>query len=69
MLVLLVDLVNFLCLVSYILSHLCSLLQARENELAKQKAGKVRPVAKSVVVIDVKPWEDTTGARADAFFH
>jgi len=34
--------------------------RADENEKKKKEAGKKRETAKSAVVIDVKPWDDTT---------
>jgi len=37
--------------------------RADESEAKKKAAGKVREAAKSAVVIDVKPWDDTTDLK------
>ncbi|KAF2667887.1 elongation factor 1-beta [Microthyrium microscopicum] len=42
-------------------------VKLREERLAeynKKKAGKVKPAAKSVVTMDVKPWDDETDMKA-----
>ncbi|KAF2401077.1 hypothetical protein EJ06DRAFT_529245 [Trichodelitschia bisporula] len=42
-------------------------VRIREERLAeynKKKAGKVKPAAKSVVTLDVKPWDDETDMKA-----
>jgi len=36
---------------------------AKEAEDKKKASGKERPIAKSLIVIDVKPWEDTTDLK------
>lgn len=37
--------------------------RAQELEEKKKAAGKVRPAAKSAIVLDVKPWDDTTDLK------
>ena len=38
--------------------------RADENEAKKAAAGKKRETARSAIVIDVKPWDDTTDLQA-----
>ncbi|KAH0615151.1 uncharacterized protein H6S33_000787 [Morchella sextelata] len=40
-----------------------ALTQKRLAEYAAKKAGKVKPAAKSVVTMDVKPWDDETDMK------
>ncbi|KAF1356803.1 translation elongation factor 1 subunit beta [Delphinella strobiligena] len=37
--------------------------EERLAEYAKKKAGKVKPAAKSIVTLDVKPWDDETDMK------
>ncbi|KAK5110389.1 hypothetical protein LTR62_006097 [Meristemomyces frigidus] len=38
--------------------------EERLAEYAKKKAGKTKPAAKSIVTLDVKPWDDETDMKA-----